>query len=59
MSESGQLGRIYDNDSFQSAVEDHRRTYKSIVRLYIIETKGKLMSLNDKATRANISLHMP
>lgn len=41
MFDSGQLGRVYDDESFRSAVEDHRRAYKSIVQFYIIESKGK------------------
>jgi len=41
MFESGQLGRVYDNDSFQSAVQDHRRECKNIVQLYIIDSKGE------------------
>lgn len=41
MSESGQLGRVYDDDSFQCAVEDHRLAYKNIVQLYIIDSKGE------------------
>ncbi|KAH0284933.1 hypothetical protein M436DRAFT_84384 [Aureobasidium namibiae CBS 147.97] len=42
MSGSGQLGRVYDSDSFQSAVQDHRRGYKNIVQLYIIGSKDAL-----------------
>lgn len=41
MFDSGQLGRVYDDVSFQSAVEDHRRAYKSIVQLYVIESKSE------------------
>jgi len=41
MSESGQLGRVYDDDSFQSAVQDHRCQSKNIVQLYIIHSKGE------------------
>jgi hypothetical protein len=41
MPDSGQLGRVYHNQSFQSAVEDHRRAYKNIVQLYIIKSQGE------------------
>jgi hypothetical protein len=41
MFDSGQLGRVYDNGSFQSAVEDYRHTHKRIVQLYIIDSKGE------------------
>lgn len=41
MSDSGQLGRVYDDESFRSAVEDHRHTHKRIVQLYIIESNGE------------------
>lgn len=58
MSESGQLGRVYDNDSFQSAVEDHRRAYKNIVQLYIIEPKGKWIYPSDDTMHANTPSQM-
>lgn len=41
MSGSDQLGRVYDDGSFQSAVVDHRSARKIIVQLYIIEDKGR------------------
>jgi len=41
ISELGQLGRVHDDDSFQCAVEDHRRECKYIVQLYIIDSKGE------------------
>ncbi|KAG9595326.1 hypothetical protein KCU77_g5021, partial [Aureobasidium melanogenum] len=42
MFDSGQLGRVYDNGSFQSAVEDHRHTHKRIVQLYVIDSKDAI-----------------
>ncbi|KAG9596649.1 hypothetical protein KCU77_g4059, partial [Aureobasidium melanogenum] len=41
MFDSDQLGHVYDDVSFQSAVQDHRRAHKHIVQLYIVESKGK------------------
>ncbi|KAG9661229.1 hypothetical protein KCU98_g6855, partial [Aureobasidium melanogenum] len=39
MFDSDQLGRVYDDASFHSAIEDHRRAHKHILQLYIIESK--------------------
>ncbi|KAG9556524.1 hypothetical protein KCU71_g11435, partial [Aureobasidium melanogenum] len=42
MFDSGQLGRVYDDLSFQCAVEDFRRAHKTIVQLYVIESKDAI-----------------
>ncbi|KAK5999840.1 hypothetical protein QM012_004928 [Aureobasidium pullulans] len=43
--DSGQPGRVYDDMSFHCAVEDHRNAHKTIVQLYIIESKDAIKDL--------------
>ncbi|KAH0363548.1 hypothetical protein KCU65_g7372, partial [Aureobasidium melanogenum] len=45
MSESGKLGRVYDDVSLQAAVQDYRRAGKSIVELYVIKNKDACKKL--------------
>lgn len=42
MCDSENLGHVYDDGSFKSAVMDYWYTYKRVVQLYIVNKNGKL-----------------